>query len=143
MIAKLIKGKSFRGAVEYDLQPGKSILLETNMAGASPRALAVEFEAVRTLRPRLGKAVCHTSLSIHPDERLTDDQWREAAHVGSVLRHGGVGVPGYRFGGNQYFGAVWRRGKDYRGPLFDGHPVQKETAYASGATVFSECLSEY
>jgi len=81
MIAKLIKGKSFRGAVEYDLQPGKSILLETNMAGASPRALAVEFEAVRTLRPRLGKAVCHTSLSIHPDERLTDDQWREAAHA--------------------------------------------------------------
>lgn len=81
MIAKLIKGKGFRGVVEYDLQPGKSVLLETNMAGETPRALASEFGAVRALRPRLAKAVCHTSLSIHPDERLTEDQWREAAHA--------------------------------------------------------------
>jgi len=81
VIAKLIKGKGFRGAVEYDLQPGKSVLLETNMAGETPRALASEFGAVRVMRPRLAKVVCHTSLSIHPDERLTDDQWREAAHA--------------------------------------------------------------
>lgn len=81
MIAKLIKGKGFRGAVEYDLQPDKSVLLETNMAGASPRALAAEFGVVRAMRPRLAKAVCHTSLSIHPEERLTDEQWREAAHA--------------------------------------------------------------
>jgi hypothetical protein len=81
VIAKLIKGKGFRGAVEYDLQPDKSVLLETNMAGETPRALASEFGAVRALRPRLAKAVCHASLSIHPDERLTDDQWREAAHA--------------------------------------------------------------
>ena len=38
MIAKCIKGKGFRGAVEYDLQPHKSILLETNMAGRTPWA---------------------------------------------------------------------------------------------------------
>ncbi len=81
MIAKLIKGKGFRGAAEYDLQPGKSVLLETNMAGSTPRALAAEFGAMRAMRPRLSKAVCHTSLSIHPDERLTDGQWCEAAHA--------------------------------------------------------------
>lgn len=81
MIAKLIKGKGFRGAVEYDLQPGKSVLLETNMAGSTPQAFAAEFGAIRTMRPRLSKAVCHTSLSIPPDESLTDDQWREAAHA--------------------------------------------------------------
>lgn len=81
MIAKLIKGKGFRGAVEYDLQPGKSVMLETNMAGSTPRALASEFGAVRAMRPRLSKVVCHVSLSIHPEERLTDDQWREAAHA--------------------------------------------------------------
>ena len=80
MIAKCIKGKGFRGAAEYDLQPHKSILLESNMAGHTPRALAAEFGAVRALRPRLTKAVCHVSLSLHPDERLTDDQWRKAAH---------------------------------------------------------------
>jgi len=81
MIAKLVKGKGFRGAVEYDLQPGKSVMLETNMAGATPRSLAAEFGSVRALRARLAKAVCHVSLSIHPDEHLSDDQWREAAHA--------------------------------------------------------------
>ena len=30
MIAKLIKGKGFRGALEYDLKQGKGLLLETN-----------------------------------------------------------------------------------------------------------------
>jgi len=81
MIAKLIKGHGFRGAAEYDLQPGKSVLLETNMAGKTPRVLASEFGVIRALRPNLSKAVCHLSLSIHPDESLTDGQWREAAHA--------------------------------------------------------------
>ena len=51
------------------------------MAGDTPRALASEFGAVRAMRPRLAKAVCHASLSIHPEENLTDDQWREAAQA--------------------------------------------------------------
>lgn len=79
MIAKCIKGRGFRGAAEYDLQPDKSILLETNMAGNSPRELAAEFGAIRAMRPKLTKAVCHVSLSLHPTEALTDDQWREVA----------------------------------------------------------------
>ncbi|MHC1710811.1 MAG: relaxase/mobilization nuclease domain-containing protein [Solidesulfovibrio sp.] len=81
MIGKIIKGSGFRGAVEYDLQPGKSVLLETNMAGSTPRSFAAEFGVVRAMRPGLGIAVGHVSISIHPDERLTDDQWREAAHT--------------------------------------------------------------
>jgi len=81
VIAKLIKGRGFRGAVEYDLQPGKSVMLESNMAGATPRSLAAEFGAVRALRPGVGRAVGHVSISVHPDERLTDDQWREVAHA--------------------------------------------------------------
>ena len=40
MIAKLIKGKGFRGALEYDLKQGKGVLLETNMAGQTPKELA-------------------------------------------------------------------------------------------------------
>lgn len=32
MIAKAIKGKGFRGAVAYDLQKGKSVLLDSNMS---------------------------------------------------------------------------------------------------------------
>ena len=79
MIAKLIKGKGFRGALEYDLKQGKGLLLETNVAGQTPKELAKEFGIIRALRPTLGKAVCHVSLSIHPTEQLTDEQWRKAA----------------------------------------------------------------
>ena len=79
MSAKLIKGKGFRGALEYDLKQGKGVLLETNMAGQTPKELAREFGIIRALRPTLGKAVCHVSLSIHPTEHLTDEQWCEAA----------------------------------------------------------------
>lgn len=80
MIAKLVKGKGFRGALEYDLREQKGRLLDTNMASDTPRELAREFGEIRALRPNLNTAVCHISLSIAPDERLTDDQWREIAH---------------------------------------------------------------
>ncbi|MCY0900542.1 MAG: relaxase/mobilization nuclease domain-containing protein, partial [Firmicutes bacterium] len=80
MIAKLIKGRGFRGALEYDLQDGKSVLLDTNLSGRTPRAMAREFGEVRQLRPTLGKAVLHAALSVPPGEHLTDAQWREIAH---------------------------------------------------------------
>lgn len=66
MIAKAIKGKGFRGAVAYDLQKGKSILLDSNMSAkekGSVSAFAKEFEAIRALRPNLTKAVCHVSIT--------------------------------------------------------------------------------
>ena len=77
MIAKLVKGRGFRGALEYDLDREKGVLLDTNMAGENPRELAREFGAVRELRPGLGKAVFHASLSAAPGEQLSDEQWRE------------------------------------------------------------------
>lgn len=80
MIAKATVGRGFRGAVEYDLQEGKSVLLDTNLAGHTPRSLAKEFGEVRQLRPTLGKAVFHVSLSAALGEHLTDDQWRAIAH---------------------------------------------------------------
>ncbi len=81
MIAKCIKGTGFRGAVEYDLQPHKSLLLKTNMIGQNPRELTKEFGAIRVLRPKLSKAVCHVSISLSPEESLTDDQWRHVAQT--------------------------------------------------------------
>ena len=77
MIAKLVKGQGFRGALEYDLAREKGLLLDTNMAGENPRELAAEFGAIRELRPGLGKAVLHVSLSAAPGEQLSDEQWRE------------------------------------------------------------------
>lgn len=75
MIAKMVKGRGFRGAAEYDLDKENSQILASNMAGSDARELAAEFGQVRKLRPNLGKAVLHVSISAAPGERLTDDQW--------------------------------------------------------------------
>lgn len=77
MIAKMVKGRGFRGALEYDLTKEKGRVIDGNMAGQNPRELAAEFGEIRKLRPNLGKAVLHVSLSAAPGEKLTDEQWRE------------------------------------------------------------------
>jgi hypothetical protein len=85
MIAKAVKGKGFRGALEYDLSKEQGRVIDTNMEGAGPRELAREFGAIRKLRPNLGRAVLHVSLSAAPGEHLSDDQWRE---IGQRYLHG-------------------------------------------------------
>jgi hypothetical protein len=75
MIAKAIKGKGFRGALEYDLSKEEGRVIDTNMNGDGARELAAEFGAIRKLRPGLSKAVLHVSLSAAPGEHLTDSQW--------------------------------------------------------------------
>ena len=77
MIAKAVKGKGFRGALDYDLNKQKGHIINSNMAGNNPRELAKEFGEIRKLRPNLGKAVLHVSLSAAQGENLTDNQWRE------------------------------------------------------------------
>lgn len=79
MIAKNIKGRGFRGVVDYVLRENKGFLLNTNMAGETPREFAQEFGAIRAYRPNLTKAVCHVSISLRPQESLTDQQWQEVA----------------------------------------------------------------
>jgi hypothetical protein len=75
MIAKAIKGKGFRGALEYDLSKEEGRVIDTNMNSDGARELAAEFGAIRKLRPGLSKAVLHVSLSAAPGEHLTDSQW--------------------------------------------------------------------
>jgi hypothetical protein len=81
MIAKAIKGKGFRGALEYDLKKEQGRIIDTNMDGRGPRALAAEFGEIRKLRPNLGKAVLHVSLAASPGEHLTDAQWVKVGHT--------------------------------------------------------------
>lgn len=76
MIAKLIKGKGFRGALAYDLNEAKGAMLTSNMAGSTPRELAAEFGVIRQLRPRLKNAVAHVSIAIEPEKQLSDDDWK-------------------------------------------------------------------
>lgn len=65
-----------------------------NMAVVAMRELAAEFGENRCrLRPTLGKAVLHRSLSAAPGEKLTDEQWREVGQ--RYLR-------GMGFGDNQF-----------------------------------------
>jgi hypothetical protein len=85
MIAKAVKGTGFRGALEYDLSKEQGRLIDTNMEGANPRELAKEFGEIRKLRPKLGKAVLHVSLSAAPGEHLTDARWTE---IGQRYLHG-------------------------------------------------------
>ena len=80
MIAKAVKGRGFRGVLNYDLNEEKGEMLDTNMAGTNARELAQEFGTVRKLRPNLNKAVLHVSLSAAIGEHLTEDQWREIGH---------------------------------------------------------------
>ena len=87
MIAKMVKGKGFRGTLEYDLRQSKGYVLDSNMAGSTARELAREFGQVRALRPNLSRAVCHVSLALAPGESLSDAQWKEVAQ--KYLEHMG------------------------------------------------------
>ena len=94
MIQSIHKGKGFRGVLNYVFGRAKSPeLVGSNMYGTDPRALAQEFGEWRELRPGLGRAVFHSSLSLPHGpggrEELTDAQWREVAE--RYLEHLGYG----------------------------------------------------
>jgi len=81
MIAKLVKGSGFRGCLNYLLDKNKSAeIIGGNMMGESARELAAEFGVMREMRPSLGKAVCHVSLSVAADDvQLDDFKWSDIA----------------------------------------------------------------
>jgi hypothetical protein len=76
MIAKTVEGSGFKGALNYN---SKGILLNTNFASTDTNAMAKETKFTRQLRPNFKNAVWHTSLSLPPEEKLTQEQWVEIA----------------------------------------------------------------
>ena len=78
MISKIIKGNGFRGAINYNNKEGAS-QIGGNMAGRNPRELAREFGAIRNQNTACQKPVFHCSLSLPPGEKLSDEQWNNAA----------------------------------------------------------------
>ncbi len=75
MINRIIKGRSFRGLLDWlASRPGAEIV-GGNMEGANPRELAREFGFVRQLRPQLGRAVLHLPLRLPAEEALTREEW--------------------------------------------------------------------
>ncbi|UTG93167.1 relaxase/mobilization nuclease domain-containing protein [Geobacter sulfurreducens] len=79
MIGKQTKGRGFRGALDYVLNPEKGILIGGNMDGKTPRELGKEFAESRMLNPDLQRPVYHVSLSLSPGEHADDFTWNEIA----------------------------------------------------------------
>lgn len=75
MIQNIVKGRGFRGALDYVLGKDGAERLTGTVDGQTPRELAAEFRAVRQLRPDVERAVFHASLSAPIGERLSDAQW--------------------------------------------------------------------
>lgn len=79
MIAKQIKGKSFRGCVSYVLSKEGAEMIHSNMLGETVDELSREFGQTRKLKPNLQKCVYHASLSLPEGESLNKDQWGEVS----------------------------------------------------------------
>lgn len=64
MIGKVYLRNDFYGAVNYVLNKPHAILLEASgIRGENARVASQDFELIRSLRPRVRKAVWHTSIS--------------------------------------------------------------------------------
>ncbi|MGM3309732.1 relaxase/mobilization nuclease domain-containing protein [Anabaena sp. WFMT] len=79
MIGKHVKGKSFRGLLNYLFGKEGAKQIGGNMEGTNPRELAAEFGISRRLNPKVSRAVYHASLSLPHHESLDDDTWHEIA----------------------------------------------------------------
>ena len=97
MIARLEKGCSFRGTVDYvmdtsglnnkEVEPiaaeGLSVIIGPDGDyDYDPREIAREFRGQAMLAPRVGKPVRHLILSCHENdlERMTKDEWKDVSH---------------------------------------------------------------
>ncbi len=77
MISKIIKGKSFKDRLAYVLRKPSSEIINMNVMGETASEMAEVFELTQQLRPRLTLAVCHITLSIAPNESLSDETWTQ------------------------------------------------------------------
>ncbi|GGD13542.1 relaxase/mobilization nuclease domain-containing protein [Hyunsoonleella pacifica] len=78
MIAKQIKGKDFYGVLAYNqkkVEQGEGHVIDSIITLDETVAMTKEFNLVRQLRPRLGKAVYHVSLNLRPEENLSDEEF--------------------------------------------------------------------
>lgn len=77
MTANQVKGKSFRGALRYNLEKvekGVAQVLGSSFVSTAERAIMEEVRMVRMQRPNLAKYFYHTSLNFPPGEDLADDK---------------------------------------------------------------------
>jgi len=82
MIAKIVKGTSFRGCVQYVTgKDNATVLVSDGVLLGSVGNIADSFEYQRGLNPRCSKPVGHIALSFKPEdkEKLTDEMMAKIA----------------------------------------------------------------
>lgn len=79
MIAKQVKGREFRGCLNYLLNKKNGQIIGGNMAGQTLDSLSREFDFSRRLNPQVSRVVYHASLSLPCSETLDDEMWRAIA----------------------------------------------------------------
>ncbi|MBE9228501.1 relaxase/mobilization nuclease domain-containing protein [Phormidium sp. LEGE 05292] len=73
MVGKQIKGKGFRGCLDYVLGKKGAYIIGGTMCGQTAEALSTEFAITRQLKPHLKMAVFHATLSVDSREKLDSD----------------------------------------------------------------------
>lgn len=82
MIAKIVKGASFKGCVQYvTSKDNATVLASDGVLLGSVSEIADSFEYQRALNPRVSKPVGHIALSFKPEDKdkLTDEMMTKIA----------------------------------------------------------------
>ena len=82
MIAKIVKGASFKGCVQYVTgKDNATVLASDGVLLGSVSEIADSFEYQRALNPRVSKPVGHIALSFKPEDKdkLTDEMMTKIA----------------------------------------------------------------
>lgn len=82
MTADQVKGKSFRGALRYNLEKMEhkgAEVLDTTFAKVTEKSIMREVTMVRMQRPNLQKYFYHTSLNFPPHEKISNEQMVQIA----------------------------------------------------------------
>lgn len=130
MTADQVKGKGFRGALNYNLEKvdkGVAKWLDTSFAQDNESAIMNEVKMIRVLRPNLARYFYHTSVNFPPHENLKDEQMVTIAkdyleamgfdqHQYAIFRHFDADHPHMHILVNRigYDGTVLSDSKDYQ-----------------------------
>ncbi|WP_428329530.1 relaxase/mobilization nuclease domain-containing protein [Mucilaginibacter sp.] len=130
MTADQVKGKGFRGALNYNLEKvnkGVAKWLDTSFAQHNERTIIDEVKMIRVLRPNLAKYFYHTSVNFPPHENLKDEKMVTIAkdyleamgfdqHQYAIFRHFDAEHPHMHILVNRigYDGTVLSDSKDYQ-----------------------------
>ena len=87
MIAKIVRGSGFRGALNYALNEGKksidgkiAVVIGGNMPDTTAKKLTADFKICQRLRPDIAKPVWTESLRAAGGDIFTADQWNDIAY---------------------------------------------------------------